>query len=402
MTPPIIIVGTGQAGLKAAETLRQKGYDGSLVMIGEEPFLPYQRPPLSKAYLKGEMDEERLFLRPEAYFETAGIDLRLTEKVTAIDPAGHRVTLADGTGLTYFSLLIATGTRARKIPLDGAELDGVFSLRTMQDVAAIRAPLEAAENIVILGGGYIGMEFAAVAAKLGKTVSVVEARPRVMERSVAPIVSEHFHRLHRENGVSLLLETGVARIGGEGRVSAVELSDGTDLPADLILMAVGAEPVTELAQSAGVTVSNGIQVDECARTSAPDIFAAGDCTVFPSARYGRIVRLESVQNAIDQAKIAAGTMLGETVPYDPVPWFWSDQYDAKLQIAGLSEGYDRTELDGDPASGSFSLRYFKNGGLIAVDAVNAPRAHMLARRELQGTSAAPQSSPPQAAATAAG
>ncbi|MBN9672112.1 NAD(P)/FAD-dependent oxidoreductase [Roseibium aggregatum] len=399
MSAPILIIGTGQAGLKAAETLRQKGYDGGLVMIGDEPYLPYQRPPLSKAYLKGEMDEERLFLRPRAYFETASIDLRPAEKVAAIDPDNHRVTLGDGSGLSYSSLLIATGTRARKIPLEGADLDGVFSLRTMQDVAAIRGPLQDAQNIVILGAGYIGMEFAAVAAKLGKTVSVVEARPRAMERSVAPMISEHFHQLHRENGVALLLETGVKRIVGDGRVSAVELSDGTQRPADLVLMAVGAEPVTELAQEAGLTVSGGIQVDAFARTSAPDVYAAGDCTLFPSARYGRIIRLESVQNAIDQAKIAAGSMLGETVPYDPVPWFWSDQYDAKLQIAGLSEGYDRTELDGDPASGSFSLRYFRDDCLIAVDAVNAPRAHMLARRELQGAPAQPSSRP---AATATG
>lgn len=399
MTAPILIIGAGQAGIKAAETLRQKGYDGDLVMIGDEAYLPYQRPPLSKAYMKGEMDEERLFLRPQAYFETAAVDLRISTSVTAVDPANKSVELSDGKQLSYSSLLLATGTRARQIPLEGADLDGVYSLRTMADVNVLRGALQQARNVVILGGGYIGMEFAAVAAKLGKTVSVVEARPRVMERSVAPEISTYFQDLHLANGVALRLEQSVQRLAGETSVTGVVLGDDTEIPADLVLMAVGAVPVTELAQAAGLTVGNGISVDEYARTSAPDIYAAGDCAEFPSARYSRTIRLESVQNAIDQAKIAAGTMLGEEVAYDPVPWFWSDQYDAKLQIAGLSTGYDRTEMEGDPATGSFALRYFQNDRLIAVDTVNAPRIHMLARRELAqaGSASATQSTKTAAA-----
>jgi len=385
MTDPILIVGAGQAGLKAAETLRQKGYDGDLVLFGDEAFLPYQRPPLSKAYLKGEMDEERLFLRPDAYFETASVELRTRTSVAAVDPAARSIGLSDGTRLAYSALLLATGTRARRIPLEGAGLDGVFSLRTMADVAAIRDALAVAENVVILGGGYIGMEFAAVAAGLAKSVTVIEARRRVMERSVAPEISTYFQTLHRAHGVTLRLEQKVERLTGETSVTGVALCDGTQVPADLVLMAVGAVPVTELAQSAGLAVGNGITVDAHARTSAPEIYAAGDCTEFPSARYGRSIRLESVQNAIDQAKVAAGSMLGETQAYDPVPWFWSDQYDAKLQIAGLSSGYDRTELEGDYDAGRFALKYFLGDRLLAVDTVNAPRDHMLARKALART-----------------
>jgi 3-phenylpropionate/trans-cinnamate dioxygenase ferredoxin reductase subunit len=385
MTSPVLIIGAGQAGMKAAETLRQKGYDGDIVMIGDEPSLPYQRPPLSKAYLKGEMDEERLFLRPQAYFETAAIELRWGTSAISIDPGSRTVELADGSHLPYSSLLLSTGTRARRIPLQGADLENVHSLRTIADVAAIRRSMETASDIVILGGGYIGMEFAAVAAKLGKTVSVVEARPRIMERSVAPEISDFFQSLHLENGVRLLLGQSVSHLAGTGSVSSVVLSDNTEIPADLVLLAVGAEPVTELARAAGLTIGNGITVDGFGRTSAETIYAAGDCTEFPSARYGRTIRLESVQNAIDQAKIAAGAILGEAVPYDPVPWFWSDQYDVKLQIAGLSGGYDRVETEGNPSSGSFALRYFQGTRLLAVDTVNAPRIHMLARRELQAT-----------------
>ncbi|WP_421726111.1 NAD(P)/FAD-dependent oxidoreductase [Bauldia sp.] len=401
MKPPFVIVGAGQAGIKAAETLRQKGYDGDLVMMGEEPFLPYQRPPLSKAYLQGEMDEERLFFRSKAYFDTAAIDLRTNAKVVSIDPAGRCIALSDGSILAYASLLLTTGTRARRIPLRGVDLDGVFSLRTIADVAAIRAALQEAERIVILGGGYVGMEFAAVAAKLGKTVSVIEARPRIMERSVAPEISAYFQTLHRENGVTLLLERSVSHLAGTGHVSAAVLADGTEIPADLVLVAVGAEPVTDLAEAAGLAIDNGISVDAFGRTSAARIYAAGDCTAFPAARYRRTIRLESVQNAIDQAKAVAGTMLGETEPYDPVPWFWSDQYDAKLQIAGLSAGYDDAEIEGDPASGSFGMRYYRAGRLIAVDAINAPRIHMLARRELQSSDATSQTARTPAAATAA-
>ncbi|MDJ0932974.1 FAD-dependent oxidoreductase [Breoghania sp.] len=382
MNEPIIIVGAGQAGQKAVETLRQKGYEGDLVMIGDEPFHPYQRPPLSKAYLKGEMDEERLFLRPPAYFETAAIDFRKGAWVSEIDPASHTVTLEDGESLIYSKLLIATGTRARALPIEGSDLAGVFTLRTMADIAPIRAALEAAEWVAIVGGGYIGMEFAAVAVGFGKEVTVIEVQPRILERSVAPEISNYLQDLHRSKGVRLELGSGVARLDGEGAVSGVVLANGEMVPADLVLVAVGAEPVAELAAAAGLAVEGGIAVNAACRTSAPDIYAAGDCTVFPSARFGRTIRLESVQNACDQAKAAAAAMLDEDVSYDPVPWFWSDQYDVKLQIAGLSQGYDRTEIEGSPDEGQFALSYYAGDRLLAVDTVNSPRQHMMARKML--------------------
>lgn len=383
MTAPIVIIGAGQAGLKAAETLCAKGYDKGIVLIGEEATPPYQRPPLSKAFLKGEMAQERLMLRPPAFFETGEIDLRLNTSVAAIDAGEDSITLSGGATLTYSKLLIATGTRARMIPIKGGDLEAVYSLRTIADVDAIRPALNEACEIAILGGGYIGLEFAAVAARMGKSVTVVESRPRVLERSVAPEISSYFQRLHEANGVKILLGRGVERICGTSCADGVALSDGSILKADLVLLAVGAVPVTELAEKAGLAVGTGIAVDALGRTSAEKIFAAGDCTEFPSKRYGRTIRLESVQNAVDQAKHAAGTMMGHSAAYDPVPWFWSDQYETKLQIAGLSGGFDRTEAEGDVKSDSFALRYFKDDRLIAVDAVNQPRAHMLARRALQ-------------------
>ncbi|MEM5585696.1 FAD-dependent oxidoreductase [Roseibium sp. AS2] len=383
MNAPIVIVGAGQAGLKTAETLRSKGFDGDLVLFGDEHWLPYQRPPLSKAYLKGDLTEEQLYLRPEAYFDAHSIEFRMGARVLGLDVAAGKVSLGTGQELAYSRLVLATGTRARQIPLPGADLGGVFSLRGMDDIAPLRTALETAESIAIIGAGYVGMEFAAVAARMGKVVHVVEAQPRVLMRSVAPEMSEYFQSLHRQNGVEFHLGAGVAALEGRnGAVAAVKLAGGRALKADLVLVAVGAVPVTDLAEAAGLDVAAGIVVDDACRTSAPDVFATGDCCLFPSRRYGRQVRLESVQNAIDQSKVAAGAMLGEQVAYDPVPWFWSDQYDCKLQIAGLSEGHDRTQLEGDPVSGSFSLSYFCGSRLLAVDAVNAPRQHMMARKEL--------------------
>ncbi|TPW28242.1 pyridine nucleotide-disulfide oxidoreductase [Martelella alba] len=380
MTDPIIIVGAGQAGMKAAETLRREGYDGEIILAGAEGLRPYQRPPLSKAYLKGELAEERLFLKPEDYFEKEAISFLPALAVTAIDPADHRATFADGSVRAYHKLLLATGTEARRIALPGLELEGVFTLRGMADIAPIADALAKAENIVIIGGGFIGMEFAAVAAGFGKSVTVIESAPRILMRSVATAVSNALQELHRQNGVRLLLGQGVAAIEGHGRAEAVALAGGARLSADLVLLAVGANPLTDIAAAAGLAVDNGIVVDQACRTRAPDIFAAGDCTIFPSARYGRMIRLESVQNASDQARAAALSMLGQTVNYDPVPWFWSDQYKARLQIAGLSEGYDRTESEA--GEDSLTLRYFRHDRLIAVDTINNPRAHMLARKTL--------------------
>ncbi|MFZ2099448.1 MAG: FAD-dependent oxidoreductase [Oricola sp.] len=382
MTDPIIIVGAGQTGIKAAETLRTNGYDSDLMLIGEEKWPPYQRPPLSKAYLKGELAEDRLFLKAPDYYEKSNIRLLTGTCVTSIDPAGKRLALDNEKTLSYSKLLLATGTRARTLPLACAELAGVFTLRGIDDIARIARALERAEAVAIIGGGYVGMEFAAVAREMGKQVAVIETQDRILKRSVAPQISEFFQDLHRERGVRVVLGQGVERIAGSGRAEGVVLSSGKTVPADIVLVAAGAIPVTELAAGAGLDVDRGIVVDEACRSSVPDIFAAGDCTVFPSRRYGRRIGLESVQNASDQGKAAALSMLGQDVAYDPVPWFWSDQYDVKLQIAGLAQGYDRTELIGDPSEGRFALRYFDGDTLFAVDAVNDPRSHMMARKEL--------------------
>lgn len=382
MSEPIIIVGAGQAGIKAAETLRMKGHDCGILLIGEETWPPYQRPPLSKAYLKGELSEDRLFLKANDYFAGAIIELMTGTRVAALDPAAHAVTLVNGRTLTYSKLLLATGTRARTLPLPGGDLDGVFTLRGIDDTRRIAAALDKAKSVAIIGGGYIGMEFAAVARAMGKAVTVIEAQDRILKRSVAPQISKFFQQLHAGHGVRLVLGEGVGRIAGSGRAEGVELASGETIAADLVLVAAGAVPVTELAEAAGLIVERGIAVDAACRTSVPDIYAAGDCTVFPSRRYGRQIGLESVQNASDQGKAVALSMLGEETVYDPVPWFWSDQYDVKLQIAGLAEGYDRTELVGDPGEGRFALRYFAGDALLAVDAVNDPRSHMMARKEL--------------------
>ncbi|MAS07118.1 MAG: pyridine nucleotide-disulfide oxidoreductase [Ahrensia sp.] len=382
MSEPIVIVGAGQAGIKAAETLRMKGHDGDILLVGEEIWPPYQRPPLSKAYLKGELSEDRLFLKAADYYEKAKIALITGSRVAAIDPMGHNLTFADGRIQSWSKLLLATGTRARTLPLSGGDLDGVFSLRGIDDTKRIGNTLETAQSVAIIGGGYIGMEFAAVARSLGKQVTVIEAQDRVLKRSVAPEISRFVQRLHEARGVRLALGKGVACIAGSDRVEGVELASGDIVSADLVLVAAGAVPVTELAEAAGIAVERGIVVDDACRTSAPDIFAAGDCTIFPSRRYGRRIGLESVQNASDQGKAAALSMLGEETAYDPVPWFWSDQYDVKLQIAGLSAGYDRTELVGDAGEGRFALRYFSGDTLLAVDAINDPRSHMMARKEI--------------------
>lgn len=380
---PIVIVGAGQAGAQAAQSLRAAGFDGDLVMFGEEPHAPYQRPPLSKKFLAGEIGPDHLLLRPHAFYAQNRVDLRTGETVTAIDLADRSVVTARGR--TPFSrLLLATGTRARPLPIPGHELDGVASLRAIRDVDAIRAVLAPGARIVIVGGGYIGLEVAAVARGLGLDVTVLEAADRVLQRVVAADVSRFYQDLHAARGVRIVTGARIAGfVGAGGRATGVAMADGSVVAADLVLVAIGAVPVAELAEAAGLATGDGVLVDGRARASHPDVFAAGDCTRFHSPLYGRSIRLESVQNAIDQAKTAAAAMLGEAPPYDPVPWFWSDQYDVKLQIAGLSQGHVRAVTDGDPASGAFAVSYLDaDGRLLAVDAINRPRDHMLARRAI--------------------
>lgn len=385
MQDRIVILGAGQAGAQLAQSLRASGHEGEILLVGDEPWLPYQRPPLSKKFLAGDMDAEGLELRPAAFYETHRIELRLSTPVEAVDCAQKRIHPKAGEPIAYDRLVFATGTRPRSIPLPGTDLAGVVSLRGIADVEAMRPLFLRNGRIAVIGGGYIGLEVAAVARAFGAEVTVLEAQDRVMKRVVSPAVSAYFENLHRQNGVDLRLGVGVAAFEGTGHVEAVRLADGTRVDCGLALVAVGAVPNDELAARAGIEVSDGILVDGGGRTSEESVYAAGDCTRFHSARYGRSVRLESVQNAIDQAKAVAADMTGKPVDYDPVPWFWSDQYATKLQIAGLSQDYDEAVTVGDPASGSFYVAYLHAGRLIAVDSINHPRSHMLARRSIGET-----------------
>lgn len=380
MQEDIVIIGAGQAGAQVAQSLRQGGFEGPLRLIGDEPHPPYQRPPLSKKFLAGEIGAEGLWLRPPAFFTTNNIDHIPNTRVVAIDRGAKRLTLANGDTLPYGKLVLATGTNARLLTLEGADKKGVVTLRSIADVDVIRNILQKSSSVAIIGAGYIGLEVAAVAKSLGKSVTVIEAQDRPMKRVVSQAVSDYFSGLHKARGIELRLNTGIEAIEGGDSVTGVRLSTGETVPAELVLVAVGAEPNDHLAAEAGLEVDNGILVDGCGQTSDPDIFAAGDCTRFYSNRYQRSVRMESVQNAIDQAKAVAQALLGQEVDYDPLPWFWSDQYDIKLQIAGLSEGYDDTKIVGSTDDSKFYVAYLHDGRLIAVDSINSPRSHMMARR----------------------
>ncbi|WP_454916293.1 NAD(P)/FAD-dependent oxidoreductase [Xanthobacter sediminis] len=382
MSAPLVIVGAGQAAAQAITALRAEGHGGDIALYGDEPYLPYQRPPLSKAYLGDELSEDRLELKAPKFYADSGVDVHLHSRVARLLPAEKAVELADGTRRPYSTLLLATGTRARALPVPGADLAGVHSIRAIDDVKRFRAEARPGARLVIIGGGYIGLEVAAKARKLGLDVTLVEGQPRLLARVACATISDFARALHEGHGVTILTGMGVVRLTGTDRVTGVELADGRLLPADLVLAAVGAVPNAELAAEAGLILDNGVKVDAQTRTSAPDIHAVGDVASFPSALYGRRVRLESVQNAIDQAKAAAKAITGGDVTYDPVPWFWSDQYDVKLQIAGLVDGFTRTECEGDIAAGRFSVRYFAGERLIAVCSVNDPKSHMLARRAL--------------------
>lgn len=384
MTAPIIVVGAGQAGVRAADTLRKLGYDGPVALIGEEPHPPYQRPPLSKKFLLGQMDEQQLWLQGDGFFIQNEIELLVGGQVGVIEPRDKRVVLTDGMERPYHKLILATGSHARPLPVPGGDLKGVYTLRSISDVKALREAVAGAGRIAIIGGGYIGLEVAAIMREQGKDVLVLEGEERLLKRVMSPVMAEFFLKLHRGHGVDVRLGEKVVRLLGETHVTGVELDHGEQLAADLVLVAVGGRAADELAVAAGLLCQDGIIVDEHAQ-AAPDIYACGDCARFPSRRYGRMVRLESVQNANDQARTVAQAIAGTPEVYDPIPWFWSDQYDVKLQIAGLSQDYDRYTTEGDPESGSFSVSYFKGERLLAVDAVNAPRAHMLARRALAQT-----------------
>jgi 3-phenylpropionate/trans-cinnamate dioxygenase ferredoxin reductase subunit len=378
----LVILGAGQAAAQLAASLRQGGYAAPIRMIGDEPFPPYQRPPLSKKFLADRLAPDRLYLRPEKFWHEHQVTLDLGVRATAVDRGARRVTLSDGREIGFETLVLATGTRAGVPPVPGLDLAGVFFVRRIEDIQRLRPALDAAQRVVIVGGGYIGLEVAAVMRAEGRTVTVLEAEDRVMKRVTSPVISAFFDRFHRAREVDIKLGSRLAAVEGEGRVKAVRLADGNELPADLVLVATGARPNDELAAQAGLASEDGVAVDEHARTSDPAIYAIGDCTRFPSGRYGRRVRLECVQNAIDQAKAAASAILGKPQPYDPVPWFWSDQYEVKLQMAGLCDGFEDAKTVGDPAGGRFSVEYRRGGRLIAVDAINDGRAYMTGRQRL--------------------
>ncbi len=378
-----VIIGAGQGGYQVAASLREHKYQASITLVGDEGLLPYQRPPLSKAYLLGEMDGERLLLRPQAFYETRNIDLILDDAATAIDRAAGRVTLASGKTLAYDHLVLALGARNRKLPIAGAALDGVFYLRTRAESDAIHQRILDARSIAVIGAGFIGLELAAVASKLGKRVTVVEALGRAMSRAVSQPISDFFARAHAGWGVELLFNARLQEIvEAGGRVAGLVLADRSRLGADLVLVGIGIEPNVELAAAAGLETNNGIVVDAQMATSDPHISAIGDCAAFPDPVSGARIRLESVQNAVDQARCVAKRITGEPETYAAVPWFWSDQRDLKLQMVGLTAGCDRTVLRGDPANRAFSVFCFRGETLLGIESVNRAADHMFGRRLL--------------------
>ncbi|MEL7546311.1 MAG: FAD-dependent oxidoreductase [Pseudomonadota bacterium] len=367
----IVIVGAGQAAAQACASLRQFGFDGAITVVGDEQHLPYQRPPLSKAYMKGDLAEERLYFKPADWYANQNISCLLGVSVEEIDRAARTVRLSDGQSLSYDVLIFATGSRPRQIPISGADLDGVFDLRSLTDVDEIKPHMETGKRLVIIGAGYIGLEAAAVARQLGLEVTVLEMADRVLARVTSPVMSAFYEAEHRRQGADILTGARVAAIQGSEEVTGVQLDSGDVIDADIVLIGIGIIPNIELAKAAGIGCSDGILVDRDARTSDPRIFAAGDCAKRPLIHYGKDGRLESVHNAIEQGKLAAAAIMQKPRPMEDCPWFWSDQYDLKLQIAGLSNGYDQFVVRGDPESRKFAVFYLLDGRLIAVDAVNS-------------------------------
>lgn len=381
MSDTVIVAGGGNAAGQAVTSLRQGGFPGRIVLVGDEPVVPYQRPPLSKKFLAGELALERLFLKPEKYYADHEIELQLDTRVLSIDRDRCVVDTTRDKNLQYDHLILATGSRVRRMQVPGHELDGIYYLRNIADVEAIRQFFQQGRNLIVVGAGYIGLEVAAVAVTHGLNVTVLEMEDRVMSRVTAPPVSEFFARVHSEAGVDIRFGTAVTGFLGEDQVQAVECADGTQLPADIVIVGIGILPVTDLAETAGLTCEDGIVVDENCRTNDPRILAVGDCTRHPNPLLGVRLRLESVHNAVEQGKTAAATVLGSDKPYAQIPWFWSDQYDLKLQIVGMSAGYDQVIIRGNPADRSFAAIYLDaDNRLIAVDAISSPREFMSAKK----------------------
>ncbi len=377
----VLIVGAGHGGAQAAIALRSSGFEGRIALVGDEPELPYERPPLSKEYLSGEKPFERIQIRPAAYWAEKQVTLILGQRVAAVAPADHSVTLADGTCLGYRHLVWAAGGDPRKLTCAGAELLGVHAVRNRADVDAILADLPHAERVVVIGGGYIGLEAASVLSKMGKPVVLIEALPRVLARLAGEALSRFFETEHRAHGIDIRTGAAVTALQGETRVSGVELASGEIVPADIVIVGIGIVPCTEPLVAAGARGANGVAVDAQCRTSLPDVFALGDCAAHLNRfAEGGEIRLESVQNANDMATVVAKTICGQEARYSATPWFWSNQYDLKLQTVGLSAGHDQAILRGDPAARSFSVVYLKQGKVIALDCVNNVRDYSHGRR----------------------
>jgi 3-phenylpropionate/trans-cinnamate dioxygenase ferredoxin reductase subunit len=377
----IVAIGAGQAGAALVARLRGQGFDGQITLIGEEPVAPYQRPPLSKGYLLGEMGLDRLMLRSDEWYADNNITLRLGQPVESINTDSRTIWFSDNDHLQYDELVLTTGSTPRRLPAAvGGNLDGVYTVRTLADVDAMRAEFQAGKRLLIVGGGYIGLEAAAVAAKLGVEVTLVEMSRRILSRVAAAETSDYFRNLHMTHRVMILEGVGLETLLGEGRVTGAKLSSGKEIGVDFVIAGVGIMPTTRLAEVAGIEIDNGIKTDAQGRCSAEHVWAAGDCASFPMGE-GRM-RLESVGNAIDQAELVADNLLGAGKDYVPAPWFWSDQYDTKLQIAGLSTGYDHIVTRG-PAGDAVSFWYYQGDRLIAVDAMNDSRAYMVGKRLIE-------------------
>ncbi|WP_372778986.1 NAD(P)/FAD-dependent oxidoreductase [Litorivivens sp.] len=384
MSETVVIIGAGQAGCDLTAALRQQGFEGRIVMVGEEPALPYRRPPLSKAYLSGDMTEEQLYIKPASTYEKQNVEVITGVRVERIDRAAKNVTLANGEVLDYTKLALCTGGHARRLPLPGAEKPNVHYVRTIADIEKLKAQFLPGKRLLIIGGGYIGLEAAAVGIKKELKVTLVEAMPRLLARVTGPALSEYYYGVHSAKGVDIKLGAGVDALEGDELVEKVVLADGTKLDADVIIVGIGLIPNTELAEAAGLEVDNGILVDQQCRSSDPDIFAAGDCANHDHGFLLRRMRLESVPNASEGARVIAATICGKEAVHNGAPWFWSDQYDLKLQMVGINQGYEEVVIRGSMEENNFSAFYLCGGVIISADTVNRPKDFMVAKKLVAG------------------
>ncbi len=376
----VVIIGAGHGAGQAAASLRQEGHEGPIIIFGDEPYLPYQRPPLSKQYLSGEQELERLYLRPQKFYDDKDVDVRTGVRITSIDADGKTVTTDGGETVAWDHLIMATGSRARILNIEGSDLGGIHYLRTIADVDAIRAEMGEGKKLVIVGGGYIGLEVASVAVTSGMEVHVIEMEDRILQRVTTADMSAYYHNLHTNRGVHIHTNTGVSGFKGEnGRVTAVKAGD-VSFDADVVIVGIGIIPNIELAQEAGLNCDNGIVVDDHCRSSNPDIYAVGDCSNHPNPLLGRRLRLESVPNAMEQARVACANICGKDKTYASIPWFWSDQYELKLQMVGFSADGDQQVLRGDKEANQFAVFYLNDGKVVAADAVNSPKEFMMCKQ----------------------